>query len=135
MKKYYVFALAALAFSLVMTACGSSAPTTSLRVDMTDFMYNPADVAVPAGETITLELVNNGAVVHDFIIMNFGTQVGDAFGVEDEANMYWKTELGPGESETITFVAPGEPGEYQIVCGVEGHYMAGMVGSLTVVSE
>ena len=135
MKKYFVFVLVVLVLSLAVTACGSGAPTTSLRVDMTDFMYNPADVVVPAGETITLELVNNGAVVHNFIIMNFGTQVGEDFGVEDEANMYWKAELGPGESETFSFVTPSDPGEYQIVCGVEGHYMAGMVGSLTVVSE
>jgi uncharacterized cupredoxin-like copper-binding protein len=102
---------------------------------MTDFMYNPADIVIPAGENITLELVNNGVVMHDFIIMDFGTEVGEDFGVEDEANMYWKAELGPGESETFTFVAPGEPGDYQIVCGIEGHYMAGMVGSLMVVSE
>jgi uncharacterized cupredoxin-like copper-binding protein len=43
--------------------------------------------------------------------------------------------LEPGESDTFTFTAPGQPGDYQIVCGIVGHYMAGMVGSLTVVSE
>ena len=120
---------------LILTACGGSGPSTNLRIDMTDFMYNPAGIVVPAGENITLELVNNGAVVHDFIIMNFDAKVGDDFGVEDEANIYWKAELEPGGSGTFSFVAPNEPGDYQIVCGIEGHYKAGMVGSLTVVSE
>ena len=135
MKKYFMVALVMFSLLLLTAACGGGGPSTSLRIDMTDFMYNPADTVVPAGEEITLELVNNGAVAHNFIIMNLGTEVDDNFGDEDEANMYWKAELGPGEIETFTFTAPGEPGEYQIVCGVEGHYLAGMVGSLTVVSE
>jgi len=134
MKKHL---LVFLVFALlsILVACGGSGPSTSLRIDMTDFMYNPAEIVVPAGEEITLELVNNGAVEHEIVIMNFGTEVGADFGEEDEANIYWEAELEPGESETFTFIAPSEPGDYQIVCGIEGHYMAGMVGSLTVVSE
>ena len=133
MKRTLEFAF--VIFSFVLTACGSNGPTTNLKVNMTDFMYNPADYSVPAGETIRLELINNGAVEHNFVIMKFGTIVGDDFEAEDEVNVYWEARLGPGESETFTFTAPSEPGEYQIVCSVKGHYQAGMVGSLVVVSE
>ena len=134
MKKNLVFALVVLILSLVLSACGGSGPSTDLRVDMTDFMYNPAETIVPAGELITLKLVNNGAVEHEFAIMNFGTEVGDNFGDEDETNIYWEAKLEPGKSETFTFAAPSEPGEYQIVCGIEGHFIAGMVGSILVVA-
>ena len=132
-KLFFLMSLLILT-ALVLTACGESGPSSSLRVDMTDFIYSPADYTVPAGETVTLELINSGAVEHEFAIMNFGTEVGDNFGDEDEINIYWEAELGPGRSETFTFVAPEEPGEYQIVCGIEGHFLAGMVGSMIVVS-
>jgi uncharacterized cupredoxin-like copper-binding protein len=134
MKKYFLLISVILLLLLLLGACGSSGPTTNLRVDMTDFMYNPSNFTVPAGETITLDLTNNGAVEHNFIIMDFGTDIGNEFGDEDEANVYWQTKLGPGQSETFTFTAPSEPGEYQVVCSVQGHYQAGMVASLIVVA-
>lgn len=40
--------------------------------------------------------------------------------------------LGPGESETVTFNAPSEPGDYEYVCTFPGHFAAGMKGVLTV---
>ncbi len=40
--------------------------------------------------------------------------------------------LGPGESETIEFTAPGLPGKYDFVCSFPGHAQAGMKGTLTV---
>jgi uncharacterized cupredoxin-like copper-binding protein len=120
--------------SLILAACGggASAPSTSLTVEMTDFHYSPDKWNVPAGQTITLDLVNGGAVVHEFVIMKFGTNVGDDFGPEDEANVYWQVEVQPGQSLTTAFVAPTEPGTYQVVCGTKGHYVSGMSGVLTV---
>jgi uncharacterized cupredoxin-like copper-binding protein len=67
--------------------------------------------------------------------MNQGTEVGQDFGEEDLPNIYWKAELEPGKSGTYTFTAPSQPGEYQVVCGFPGHYLAGMVGKLVVVSQ
>ncbi len=101
---------------------------------MTDFVFEPNVFSVPAGETITLDLTNNGAVEHEFVIMNFGNEVGDDFGSEDEDNIYWEAELEAGESGTFTFTAPVEFGEYQVVCGIEGHVLAGMIGSMKVVA-
>lgn len=40
--------------------------------------------------------------------------------------------LGGGESGTITFTAPMEPGEYTFICSFPGHYAGGMVGKLIV---
>lgn len=134
MKKYSILFAIVIGLLLALTACGGG-PSTNLNVDMTEFMYNPTNFTVPAGQDITLELSNNGAVVHDFIIMNLGTEVGQDFGEEDLPNIYWKAELQPGSSNTYTFTAPSQPGEYQVVCGTPGHYLAGMVAKLVVVSE
>ena len=135
MKKSLFLVAVVLILSLVLTACGASDPSTNLKVDMVEFMFEPSDYSIPTGQEITLDLSNNGAVVHEFVIMKFGTNVGENFGDEDEANIYWEAELDPGRSDTFTFTAPSQPGEYQIVCGTEGHYQAGMVGKLTVVAQ
>lgn len=135
MKKYLILVAIAISLSLALTACGGGEPSTNLSVDMIEFMFNPTNFIVPAGQEITLELSNNGAVVHDFIIMNLGAEVGQDFGEEDEPNVYWMAELEPGRSNTYTFTAPNQPGEYQVVCGIPGHYLAGMVAKLIVVAE
>ncbi len=126
------FVVVLLLLSLALTACGGSRPVTNFTVDMIEFTFTPSEVVVPAGQEITITANNNGAVVHEFVIMKLGETVGEDFGDEDEDNIYWEVEVDPAGSKTVTFTAPSEPGTYQVVCGTEGHYIAGMVGSLTV---
>ncbi|RJP52224.1 MAG: hypothetical protein C4583_07155 [Anaerolineaceae bacterium] len=134
MKKSFLLLVVVLMMSLVLSACGAgNAPTTNLKVEFTDFTFTPDIFVVPAGQEITITAKNAGAVEHEFVIMKLGTTVGEDFGDEDEENIYWEVEVQPGESATATFTAP-EAGEYQIVCGTEGHFVAGMVGSMTVVA-
>ncbi|MGD8402962.1 MAG: plastocyanin/azurin family copper-binding protein [Anaerolineales bacterium] len=135
MKQISTLLAIMLVSTMALAGCGGGGASTNLRVDLTEFMFNPNDFTVPAGQEITLELSNNGAVTHDFIIMKYGTNVGDDFGDDDEANIYWKAELEPGSSGSYTFTAPSELGEYQVVCGIPGHYLAGMVATLNVVAE
>jgi azurin len=40
--------------------------------------------------------------------------------------------LGPGESDTVSFVAPSAPGNYTYLCSFPGHLMIGMKGTLLV---
>jgi len=126
--------VAAMLLSLILTSCGSSGPTTTINVTMTDFQFQPNQFAVPAGQEITLDSTNNGAVVHNFVIMKLGTTAGDAFDKEDIPNVYWEVEIQPGGSINTTFTAPTEPGEYQVVCRTEGHIVSGMTAKLTVVA-
>lgn len=117
----------------ILTACGGGASNT-INVTFAEFTFTPTDFTVPAGQEITINAVNNGAVIHEFVIMKMGETVGDDFGDEDEGNIYWEIEAEPGAKVTGTFTAPSEPGEYQVVCGTEGHFVAGMIGKLIVVA-
>lgn len=126
-----------LVMSLTLSACGSSTakPTTKLDVTMTDFHFTPNQFAVPAGQEITLNIANNGVVVHNFFIMKFGHSVGTEFTDEDTPNVYWEVEIQPGGSTNTSFTAPKEPGEYEVVCKTPGHLQVGMIAKLIVVEN
>ena len=134
MKKYLIVWV--LLTSLVLASCGgnSSEPSTKIDITMTDFQFQPKAFTVPAGQEITLNAKNDGGVVHSFVIMNKGQRAGTEFTDEDQPNVYWQVEIQLGGSTDTTFIAPPDPGEYELVCHVPGHLQAGMIGKLTVVA-
>ena len=133
MKKYLFVLL--LGVSLILSACGTNGPSTTIDVTMTDFQFTPNTFSIPAGQEITVNVVNNGVTEHEFVIFKLGMDAGEKFGPEDEGNIYWEVEALPGQSNTATFTAPSEPGEYYVTCGIEGHLEAGMNATLTVVAS
>ena len=137
MKKPICLYLLFLVIPIILAGCGgSTAPSNNLNVTMTDFTFSPNTFTVPAGGQIAFKGVNNGTVAHSFIIMKFGFKVNDHFTDSDKPNIYWEvTHIAPGQSISDTFTAPSEPGDYQIVCGVGGHFEAGMVAKLVVVKQ
>lgn len=128
------FIVAAVLLSLTLVSCSGGGPTTTIDVTMTDFQFQPSQFTVPAGQEITFTSSNNGAVVHNFVIMKLGTTAGDFFDEEDVPNVYWEVELIPGGTTDTSFTAPTEPGEYDVICRTEGHIASGMIAKLTVVS-
>jgi plastocyanin len=133
MKKYsFVFVIL---FGLLLASCSSGGASNTIDVTMTDFKFEPNQFTVPAGEEITVNITNNGAVVHNFIVMQLGESVGGSFDDADQANVYWaEVDIQPGGDLQTSFTSPSEPGEYEIVCRTEGHINAGMVGKLIVVA-
>ncbi len=123
-----------LILALLLVSCGAKGPTTDINLILGDFQFTPAEFVVPAGQEISFTAVNNGAVVHNFVVMKLGTDAGSVFEDEDQSNVYWEVELVPGADVTTSFTAPDQPGEYQVVCRTEGHIASGMVGKLIVVA-
>ena len=135
MKKASSFFFTAIFLSSVLAACsGPQGPSKSLNVTMTDFVFSPNTFTVPAGEQISFSATNNGAVTHSFVIMKSGVQVAGHFTDTDKPNIYWDVEqIAPGQSVKEMFTSPDDPGQYEIICGVAGHFEAGMVAKLIVV--
>jgi uncharacterized cupredoxin-like copper-binding protein len=131
MKRHLI--VMAVVLSLTLASCGGGGPSTKIDVTMTDFQFQPNQFTIPAGQEISFSSTNNGAVVHNFVIMKLGTTAGDFFDEEDVPNVYWEVELLPGASADTSFTAPSEPGEYEVVCRTEGHIVSGMTAKLTVV--
>ena len=126
--------IAAVFLSLILVSCGGGGASTKLNVTMTDFQFQPNQFTVPAGQEITFNSVNNGAVVHNFVIMKKGTSAGPFFDDEDVPNVFWQVEIQPGSSADTSFTAPTDPGDYEVVCRTEGHIASGMTAKLTVVA-
>lgn len=136
MKKSIAFLV--LSLSLVLSACGGggSVASTSINVTMTDFQFTPNSFTVPAGKEISFTAVNNGGVDHSFVIMKLGHDITTGFTDADQPNVYWEEKTVPiGQTVTDTFTAPSEPGTYQIICAVSGHFEAGMIAKLIVVNQ
>lgn len=105
-----------------------------------DFRFDPAQITVAAGETITFRVTNAGNLPHDFTLGDETTQD------EHEAEMAETAESGEmmhdepnvlslpaGETHELTwhFI---EPGNLLIGCHEPGHYAAGMIATITVES-
>ncbi|GJM40258.1 MAG: hypothetical protein DHS20C20_05400 [Ardenticatenaceae bacterium] len=129
-----------------LTACGAEDPTpvppVSLGLTATDIAFDITRLAVMAGQPVRLTLNNEGALEHDFSIMEMPV-AGDVRADEVEAEMPGH-DMGSMEEEPEIHVAapmngsntieftPSESGEYTYFCTVAGHKEAGMVGTLVV---
>jgi uncharacterized cupredoxin-like copper-binding protein len=67
MKKTRLFAVLAAAL-FALTACGSSAQTVEIRIDLTEFAYTPSTLELTVGQEVTLTLINVGALEHELMI-------------------------------------------------------------------
>lgn len=127
--------LVALWLNLAAVLVSCSGASTTIDLTISDYHFEPDTFTVPAEQEITLNIDNQGFVSHQFVIFKLGTDAGAKIGPEDQDNIYWRFEVLPGHSDSATFLAPSEPGEYYVTCGILGHLEAGMVGSLIVVAE
>lgn len=131
---------ALIVLALVVVACGDSAPVTEIDVTTSDFMFSPDKWTVAAGEEITINISNDGAVTHEWVILQDGVRIeseADLPETEEELLadfVYWEEEIESGDSGSFTFTAPAA-GTYQIICAIETHFDAGMHGSLTVAAS
>ena len=112
--------------------------------------YNITTIEAKPGEPIKVELTNIGhmpaqSMSHNFVLLQpMSDQDVNAFGIS--ASMVAPTYLpkdmskviahtpkfaGPGDTETVEFKAPTEPGEYPYICTFPGHF-ATMRGKLIV---
>ena len=92
------------------------AGATQVDVIARDVRFAPADVRVRAGQIVVVRFTNDDPIFHDWM-------------AEGLANV--DAAARPGQVQQIRFIVD-RPGTYRIICSVEGHADAGMVGRLVV---
>ncbi|MGV3639336.1 MAG: PVC-type heme-binding CxxCH protein, partial [Adhaeribacter sp.] len=132
---------------------GKQAPgatTINMKVVEHLMQFDKKLVTIKAGQKITLNLENPDGMQHNLVIIKPGTlaKVGaaadalarDPKGAEKHyvpqmPEVLWATRLlGTGESATLEFTAPTQPGDYVFVCTFPGHWR-GMNGILRVTAN
>ncbi|MEX2624242.1 MAG: plastocyanin/azurin family copper-binding protein [Acidimicrobiia bacterium] len=107
-----------------------------IEIQTTDNLrFEPAEITVAPGETVTFRLVNVGNLVHDFTLGDQATQdeheaemaeMGDM--AHEEPNV---AAIPAGETVELTWTF-GDAGTVLVGCHQPGHYAAGMTGQITV---
>lgn len=128
-------------------AAKAAKATRTVQVSLADMSFTPNNLEVRTGETVRFELVNKGAVVHEFTLGDAALQArhqkemldmaamghdkaahGAMGGMHHDAN---SVTLKPGESGELTWTFTRATA-IEFACNEPGHYQAGMVGQLKV---
>jgi len=137
MKKLsaFLFCLFLVALVSALSACGGdSASTTSdltvskvVHIPMGEMYFKPDITTFKVGQHYKLELVNQGSVIHEFVITYVRKQGQSREDLTNEA-LYHADQINPGQSMTVdfTFKQPAPAGTLEFECAYPGHYEAGM---------
>ena len=144
--------IALLAFACAFPGCSRNvAPPKVVEITGDDFMkFSVTSFETKPGQSVTVRLKNVGelpkeAVAHNwvslakeasapkFVEAGIPHPATDYIAFEQSFYVLAKTKmLGPGESDSVAFAAPREPGAYNYVCTFPEHYASGMKGVMTV---
>jgi azurin len=143
-----------LAFVSLLAGCSRGTPPRLVEITGNDDMkFDVTSFQAKPGETVTVTLTNIGrlpkaGMAHDWVLLRKGTDAAkfaeagerhpetEYIAPDQAARVLARTKLlGPGESESVTFTAPTEPGAYQYICTFPEHYPRGMRGVMTVISK
>jgi uncharacterized cupredoxin-like copper-binding protein len=137
MRRLTAFVLPAL--GLILSACAPRVQEMSLTA--MDMAFQPTMLEVTAGVPVRLSMTNEGALEHDFSILEIPMETMGATAIavpgHDMGAMTVEPQLhvvvAMGTSNTTEFT-PTKPGTYEFFCTVPGHKEAGMVGMLVVMA-
>ena len=141
MKKLSAFLLCLFLFASVsaLSACGGdSASSTTIapqevRIAMGEMYFKPAITTFKVGQHYKLDLVNEGSVIHEFVIAPV-RKAGQSREDLDSVSLYHADQINPGQSMTVdfTFKQAAPAGTLEFECSYPGHYEAGMHTAIIV---
>jgi uncharacterized cupredoxin-like copper-binding protein len=110
--------------------------TRTVRVTMSDAMrFDPSQLSLKRGETITFIVHNAGKLMHEFVIGSEAALVEHAETMKKHPGMEhdepYMAHVAPGKTQRITWTF-NQAGEFLAGCLVAGHWDAGMKATLHV---
>ncbi len=90
------------------------------------YTFTPSTITVQRGETITFVVTTMGPLVHEFMVGPADAVAADREGTPEVA------DIGMMQTKSLTYTFDG-PGQYAFACHADGHYEAGMRGTITLV--
>jgi uncharacterized cupredoxin-like copper-binding protein len=97
--------------------------------------FTPAKIDVKQGETIKINITNNGKIMHEFVIGTKKELDAHAAVMLKHPNMEhdepYMAHVAPGKTGSIVWTF-NRAGDFDFACLIAGHYQAGMVGKIIV---
>lgn len=84
----FTLALVAIIFLFVFTGCGASPEPVEITIEMTEFAFTPDAIELKVGQEVTLNLVNRGALSHEFMVGQTALKSADAQFVQYEHDFF-----------------------------------------------
>ena len=110
----------------------------TVRIEMTEMRFHPAEITVKRGEVVRFLPVNKGKLTHEMVL-------GTLDELKKHAELMRKFPGMEHDEPNMVHVAPGklgvmgwqftQPGEFFYGCLVPGHFEAGMIGKVKVVPD
>jgi plastocyanin len=101
----------------------------TIEVSMTEYAFDPADVTVSKGDTITV--TNDGQLPHNYTEVPRGKDYGVKLPPHLRDLALGTGDVDPGSSGEFE-VGDMALGEFEVICTIPGHAEKGMKGTLTV---
>jgi uncharacterized cupredoxin-like copper-binding protein len=122
----------ALCVGALAGCAGASAGGRTVAIAVRYSQFSPAEIRVPVGVPITVRLINDDPIDHEWIVGDEALHAAHRTGTEP-AHDARPTELTIPALETrTTTVTFDRPGRLLFVCHLPGHEAYGMVGTLVV---
>ncbi len=107
----------------------------TIKLTATDIKFAPKRINVAVGETVKFEISNEGKLDHEFVLGSKEEQIEHDKEMAAMAGMKMThingVSVAPGTTSSLVWTFT-KSGSLQYACHVPGHYMAGMVGRLTI---
>ncbi|MFQ5555591.1 MAG: hypothetical protein ACE5GC_09530 [Acidimicrobiia bacterium] len=102
-------------------------PPADATISTNEWRSGPAALSFPAGTQVTIDLRNDGRILHEWTLLQERIDTGQDY--RDELVIATRS-VPAGAIETISFTVPAA-GVYQFIGPIPGHFSQGMSGALT----
>ena len=125
--------LVAVAAAVAVAGPPRPGPQTSITIEIKYSHFNPSAITVPMGVPVTITLVNDDPIDHEWIIGDDAVQQKHRTGTELLHPDRPTEQVIPALSTRVTTITFDQPAQWKYICHLPGHEAYGMVGVATIV--
>jgi plastocyanin len=126
-------ALVAGAAAVALAVKPGSGPQTAITIEIKYSHFNPSAITVPVGVPVTITLVNDDPIDHEWIIGDDEIQQKHRTGTELLHPVRPTEQVIPALSTRVTTITFDHPATWKYICHLPGHEAYGMVGVASIV--
>jgi len=121
------------AAAVAMAGRPAGTPATAITIEIRYSHFNPSAITVPVGVPVTIKLVNDDPIDHEWIIGDDAIQQKHRTGTELLHPVRPTEQVIPALSSRVTTITFDAPATWKYICHLPGHEAYGMVGVATIV--